>query len=155
MNSLEELFNGSIFQISAYMRKGSLAPDEMAFLWRKHVMQKDVYNCFINISDQKDMAETFMGSPLNSHILGLPYAVSDNICIKEHMSTCASKAFSYLPGFDAECVQDMSRAGAAVLGRLNMAELGVGWNAKAYDDLRIRIPKGRKAAVEAGVRGAA
>ena len=132
MNSLEELFNGSIFQISAYMRKGSLAPDEMAFLWRKHVMQKDVYNCFINISDQQDMAETFMGSPLNSHILGLPYAVSDNICIKEHMSTCASKAFSYLPGFDAECVQDMSRAGAAVLGRLNMAELGVGWNAKAY-----------------------
>ena len=23
------------------------------------------------------------------------------------------------------------------------------WNAKAYDDLRVRIPKGRKAAVEA------
>ena len=26
------------------------------------------------------------------------------------------------------------------------------WNAKAYDDLRIRIPKGRKAAVEAYAR---
>lgn len=132
MDNLDELFEGSIFQLSAYVRKGILTPEEMAYLWCEHARQKDKYNCFTGISSEETIVKAFSGNPLNSHILGLPYAVGDNICLKEQNTTCASNAFNYKAPFDAECVRDMFQAGAAVLGRLNMAEFGVGWNSKAY-----------------------
>lgn len=140
MNIHDELFSGSIFQLSAYVRKGLLSPVEMASLWCKHAAEKDKYNCFAGISPEGTVVQAFKGSPLNSHILGLPYAVSDNICLKEQNITCASGAFNYKAPFDAECVKDMRQAGAAVLGRLNMAEFGAGWNARSYANKEVLNP---------------
>ncbi len=129
-NGLDELFNGSIFQLSAYMRKGMLSPEELALLWCEHAKAQDKYNCFIEIFPPETIIEAFSAGPVHSHILGLPYAVSDNICIKDKTITCASNAFSYKPDFNAECVSDMLNAGAAVIGKLNMNEFGLGWNAQ-------------------------
>ena len=69
MNIHDELFSGSIFQLSAYVRKGLLSPAEMASLWCKHAAEKDKYNCFAGISPEGTVVQAFKGSPLNLSLI--------------------------------------------------------------------------------------
>lgn len=62
-----------------------------------------------------------------SPIAGVPMAIKDNICTKDITTTCGSKMLSnFKPPYTAEAADKLDKAGAVVLGKLNMDEFAMG-----------------------------
>jgi aspartyl-tRNA(Asn)/glutamyl-tRNA(Gln) amidotransferase subunit A len=79
----------------------------------------DRYNAFITILKE---AATGPGA-----LSGIPVAVKDNISTRGIPTTCASRILEgYVPPYDAHVVTLLKHAGAAIVGKTNMDEFGMG-----------------------------
>lgn len=83
--------------------------------------EKDRHNAFISTLDLA-LFET-NGGPLE----GVAVAVKDNISTAGMPTTCASRILEgYVPPYDAHVVTLLRQAGAAIVGKTNMDEFGMG-----------------------------
>jgi allophanate hydrolase len=67
-------------------------------------------------------AEDGIAQPL----LGVPFAVKDNIDVAGHPTTAACPAFAYTPGKSATVVERLCAAGAIVIGKTNLDQFATG-----------------------------
>jgi aspartyl-tRNA(Asn)/glutamyl-tRNA(Gln) amidotransferase subunit A len=80
---------------------------------------KDQYNAFITTLNE---AESGPGA-----LSGIPVAVKDNISTQGIPTTCGSRILEgYVPPYDAHAVTLLKKAGAAIIGKTNMDEFGMG-----------------------------
>lgn len=79
----------------------------------------DRYNAFITTCRQAPFSD--------GALAGTAVAVKDNISTKGIQTTCASKILEgYVPPYDAYVVELLRQAGAAIVGKTNMDEFGMG-----------------------------
>lgn len=90
-------------------------------------------NAFIEVFDKEALASAAQSDERRkkgaclSALDGVPVAVKDNICIKGHITSAASKMLAnFVSPYDATAIHRVKAAGMPILGRLNMDEFGMG-----------------------------
>ncbi|MDP3395967.1 MAG: Asp-tRNA(Asn)/Glu-tRNA(Gln) amidotransferase subunit GatA [Methanoregula sp.] len=79
----------------------------------------DRYNAFLTVCKKAPYGK--------GKLSGMAIAVKDNISTKGIETTCASKILKgYVPPYDAHVVELLRHAGAAIVGKTNMDEFGMG-----------------------------
>ncbi len=60
-------------------------------------------------------------------LAGVPVLIKDNICVKEELTTCASRILEgFRPPYHAMVIEKLEKAGAILLGKANMDEFAFG-----------------------------
>lgn len=113
----------SLEEIHTALKEGKVTSNELAkeALKRAHASQEEI-NSFVTILD--DVKE----SDVTDNVLsGIPCAIKDNLSTKGILTTASSNILSdYVPVFDATCVKKLKDAGAVMIGKTVMDELGMG-----------------------------
>ena len=67
------------------------------------------------------------GELKDSPLAGVPMAIKDNMCTKGVLTSCSSRMLSnFYPPYNAEVVERLEKAGAVIIGKLNMDEFAMG-----------------------------
>lgn len=131
---MTELCMRSVEALSRGLAEGSLTSERITRAYLDAIAKKDAaIHAYLEVfaeealenacrSDERRAAGSAL-SPLD----GVPLAVKDNIAIRGHVCSCASRMLAhYVSPYDAAVIERVRAAGMPILGRLNMDEFSMG-----------------------------
>lgn len=128
-----DLKNLTIRKAHEALIKGEYTCVELAQAYLENIKKKDneihaYLEVFADVLEQAKTADERIKENKNVTLLtGIPIAVKDNILIKGHIASSASKILeNYQATYDATVIKKLKEAGAVFLGRTNMDEFAMG-----------------------------
>lgn len=124
----------TIYEMSEALKNGQVTSYELTQRYLERIKaQNEVINAYITVTEEaalekaaridQELAAGIVRSPL----AGIPMSLKDNICTAGIRTTCGSKMLEhFVPEEDATVVNLLDRAGAVILGKVNMDEFGMG-----------------------------
>ena len=130
MNKLHEL---TIHQARALLEKKEVSSEALtrSVLERIDAVNASL-NAYITVTPDDAMAQARQADEVISRgetisLTGIPLAVKDLICTQGTRTTCGSRILeNFIPPYDAAVIQKLRRAGAIIVGKLNMDEFAMG-----------------------------
>ncbi len=134
-----ELYMQSVVDLRSAVASGEVSAVELtrAFLERIQALDSRI-NAYLSVDAEGALAQAAAvdrarqsGRELGV-LSGVPMALKDNLCTRDMPTTCASRVLEgYVPPYDAHVVQQLRRADAVVMGKLNMDEFAMGSSTEA------------------------
>jgi len=129
MESIPDL---PIHKINEKIKKGEVTPSEVLgeVLDRIETLEEKL-NAFIQLDEERARAKAVeldekLKEPLHP-LNGIPFAVKDNIVVKDLETTCGSRILlGYRPPYTATAVERLLKKDVVVIGKTNMDEFGMG-----------------------------
>lgn len=121
--------------VAEKIRKRELSVQEVLKASLEAIRLRDpLYNCYITVmeNEAREQAKQVQalideGKLKDSMLAGVPVAIKDNICIKGIRTTCASGILEkYIPSYDATVIEGLRKAGAILIGKVNLDEFAMG-----------------------------
>jgi aspartyl-tRNA(Asn)/glutamyl-tRNA(Gln) amidotransferase subunit A len=111
-------------QIKQEYKKGTASPADVvrSLFERIDDVEKKV-KAFAHL-DKKEVKPAGAG---DLALAGIPVAIKDNICVRNQLTTCASRILQdFRPPYDATVIEKLRDAGAVLFGKTNMDEFAFG-----------------------------
>ncbi|OGI60412.1 glutaminyl-tRNA synthase (glutamine-hydrolyzing) subunit A [Candidatus Nomurabacteria bacterium RIFCSPHIGHO2_01_FULL_37_25] len=127
-----DLKNLTIEEAHESLKRGEFTCRELANAYLKVIKEKNPeINAYIevydDVLDQADEMQKKFVSKTDTILTGIPFAIKDNILIKERIVSAGSKILeNYKASYDATIIKNLKKAGAIFLGRTNMDEFAMG-----------------------------
>lgn len=116
------------------LRSGEVSSAELTRAYINRARRYSRLNAYITLAEDAAVAEAesrdqdrIRGASLGP-LHGLPLAVKDQLDVKGMRTTAGSKLVDYVAESDSAAVSQLRRAGAVLLGKLNMSEFALGGN---------------------------
>lgn len=120
-------------ELSGLYKEKKLSPVEVTKAYLERIALKDgEINSYISLMEDSALAaaksaEEKITAGEAGPLTGIPMSIKDNICIKGHPTTCASKMLeNFVPSYSAFVIERLEAAGTAFLGKTNMDEFAMG-----------------------------
>ena len=120
----------TVAAIVAAHRAGTVTPAQTVARNYQRIRDYNDPAVFISLRDEKDaLADAEALSTKDARtlpLLGVPFAVKDNIDVQGMPTTAACPAFSYMPAHDSTAIARLRAAGAIVIGKTNLDQFATG-----------------------------
>lgn len=124
----------TIRETAILLRNRKIGAVELAREYLKEIDGKNrTINAYITVCHEETVKSAEAAQKLLdsgdavSLLCGIPMGLKDNICTKDINTTCASKMLeNFKPPYSAAVFEKLERAGALLLGKLNMDEFAMG-----------------------------
>jgi allophanate hydrolase len=118
-------------------RRRNLAPESLLSAVFERIRQDGASTIWIALADQaaaltraRELTALLEADPVSAlatyPLLGVPFAVKDNIDVAGMPTTAACPAYSFVPAESAEVVERLQRAGAILVGKTNLDQFATG-----------------------------
>ena len=123
----------SIAKVRELLLSGDFSSRELVEIYHQQIKEKDkdiraYLEIFQDVYEQAEkLDKRVKGGESPKELFGAPFAVKDNILIKDKKAGAASRILeSYRASYDAFAIKKLRAAGALFLGRTNMDEFAMG-----------------------------
>ena len=132
------MLESTVTQLSAALAARQISALELtrACLERIRRLANEL-NCFISVGEEQALAAARRADERRARgeagpLTGIPIAHKDVFCTRSLRTTCGSRMLAdYLSPYDAHVVEQLERAGTALLGKCNMDEFAMGSSTEA------------------------
>ena len=129
-----EIREMTALQIGQLIQAGELSVKEAAEAYIDAIDEKDEkINAYISVQREKALENAervqklIMSGELKSPLAGVPAAIKDNMCMEGTLTTAASHILdNFVAPYTSTAVDKLEKAGAVVLGKVNMDEFAMG-----------------------------
>ena len=110
-----------IKEINEKLKKGEITSKDLIEESLNKIKANKELNAFVTIK------ENHTEPKIETLLSGIPTSIKDNISTKDMLTTASSKLLKdYIPAFDATVITKLKDAGAVIIGKNTMDELGMG-----------------------------
>ena len=126
------MHNLTLTELAAGLRSKEFSSVELTQAFLNRIRQHQDLNAFITVSEdsalkQAQAADQLLAAGNASTLTGIPVAQKDIFCTLGTKTSCGSKMLdNFVAPYDATVVDNFNRAGAVMLGKLNMDEFAMG-----------------------------